>query len=125
MAKRLKLKGSGSGITVELDDRMGMKAVYEMVPVTLAVEEELDECTAELDRLTEESATQPLERMEAIVAQLDVLLTREGAELATGEEDDKPSKPSELLIPAYKALKITGMEIKELVREMVQYSRPT
>lgn len=121
MAKRLKLKGSGSGITVELDDRMGTKAVYEMVPVTLAVEEELDEATAELDRLAEEEATQPLERMEAIVAQLDVLLTREGA----GPDDDKPEKPSELLIPAYKALKITGMEIKELVREMVQYSRPT
>jgi hypothetical protein len=123
MAKRLKLKGAGSGITVELDDRAGTKAVYEMVPVTLEVEEELDDCTKEIDRLQEDPETQPLERMEAIVAQLDVLLTREGA----GPDDDKPEKPSELLLAAYTAKpgRITGMEIKELVREMVQYSRPT
>lgn len=120
MAKRLKLKGAGSGVTVELDDRNGTNAVYKMKPVTLDVEEELDDCSREIDRLAEDPETRPLERLEAIAAQLDVLLTREDA-----PPGEKPLKPTDLLIPALKAKKVTGMEIKELVREMITAARPT
>lgn len=120
MAKRLKLKGSGSGVTVELDNRKGLNAVYKMKPITLDVEEELDDCAREIDRLAEDFETRPLERMEALAAQLDVMLTREDA-----PPGDKPLKPTDLLMPAYKAGDVTGMEIKDLVREMITAARPT
>lgn len=123
MTQRLKLPDIDPGVTIELGS--GTDAVeFKMKPVTLDVEEALDEVHREIDRVAENPDSGPLDRMEVQLKQLDVLfdpLPRPGGDVDTG----RPKTPSEALLPGYKDKKVTARQINNLIGRMMEAARPT
>lgn len=123
MTQRLKLPDIDPGVTIELGK--GTDAVeFKMKAVTLSVEEELEEVHRQIDRVAENPDSKPLDRMEAQLAQLDVLfepLKKPAGDVDTG----RATKPSELLLPGYKNNEITARQINNLIARMMDAARPT
>jgi hypothetical protein len=112
------------GIEVELEWK-GQKLDFKMKPVTLEVEDELDECSREIQRVNENSDSRPIDRTQAIAAQLDVLLVPLPRPAGDTGGESTPTKPTDILLPAYEAGEVTGMQIRKLVDDMVTQARPT
>lgn len=104
-------------------DHEGQKVAFKMKPVTMEVEDALDDCSREIRRINENPDSKPLERTTAIAAQLDVLLLP--VPVAAGDVPRDIPPPSEILLAAYEAGQVEGIQIRKLVDDMVTQARPT
>jgi hypothetical protein len=119
MAKRVKLPKADPGLNVEIEVPGDRIYDYKAIPVTIDVEEALEELEGEIQR-AEERDTTPLERVELQLRELDCILRpRDDA------AGDPPEKVSELLLPAYEEKKVTAMAIRDLSLQVLTEIRPT
>lgn len=112
----------GSKVEVTLDYK-GRKVAFKMKPITLKVEEELDDCSREIRRVNENPDSRPLERTSVIAAQLDVLL--EPVPAPAGDVGEAVPPPSEILLEGYEAEDLEGVQVRTLVDDLVTQARPT
>jgi hypothetical protein len=124
MGRTIKMAKVDPGITVEVgtpDDTVEFK----MKPITQEVEDDLDDCSREIQRVMENPDSTPRDRCESIVAQLDAMLEplpRPGGDVV-GEHQKR--QPSEILMTAYDSQKITRAQVNDLVDKLVAAGRPT
>lgn len=124
MGRTIKMAKVDPGITVEVgpsDDTVEFK----MLPITQEVEDDLDDCSREIQRVMEQENSTPRDRCESIVAQLDVMLAPLPRPAGDVVSDAAKRKPSEILLAAYDAQKITRSQINDLVDKLVAAGRPT
>lgn len=97
---------------------------YKAIPVTLDVEEELEELEAEVRKVEENPDSTPQDRVRCQLQQLDCILRPKDRPAGdTGE--GPPEKVSELLMPAYEDRKVTAMVIRNLAIDILNGIRPT
>lgn len=135
MTQRIKLPNRDPGIRVELGSDPIVE--YRMKPVTLEIEEQLDELEAESRRVAENPDSKPIDYAEVELRQLDIVL--EAMPRPAGDQKTDPV-PSELLLgdvgdpdatpprparPGYVTGDVTRAQILSLVSRITQAARPT
>lgn len=121
MTQRIKLPNRDPGVRVELGE--GSDVVeYKMRPVTMAIEEELDQLEREAREIEANPDAKPIDHCEAEVKQLDIIL--EPLPRPAGDQKTDP-KPSEILMPAYEKGDVTRAQIRHTVSRIVAAARPT
>lgn len=124
MGRTIKMAKVDPGITVEVgpsDDT----AEFKMKPITQEVEDDLDDCSREIQRVMENPDSTPRDRCEAIVSQLDAMLEPLPRPAGDVLSDRQKRTPSQILLPAYDEQKITRAQINDLVDKLVAAGRPT
>lgn len=106
-------KAKDPKVKVELGDFL-----YKLIPLTKPVEDQLHELGQEIDNVDSDSESAPLDMVEAIAAQLDVMLEKHPS-----QEGDAPD-PSSVVVEAYEAGETTLAEIGALVGDLVKKGRP-
>lgn len=123
MAQRIKLPDRDPNVRVELGSQKdGSLTEYRMRPVTMEIEEELDQLQRESLELEANPDSKPIDLCEAEVRQLDIVL--EPLPRPDGDSGSDPT-PSELLIPSYKNGDVTRSQIRHMVGRIVASARPT
>lgn len=124
MGRTIKMAKVDPGITVEVgppDDTVEFK----MKPITQEVEDDLDDCSREIQRVMENEDSTPRDRCESIVNQLDAMLEPLPRPAGDVVSEKAKRKPSEILMAAYDSQKITRAQINDLVDKLVAAGRPT
>jgi hypothetical protein len=122
MSQRVKLPKIDPGVTVDIaDPESGTEHHFKMIPITLEVEEQIEELQKETTAVENNPDSTPVDRMEVQVKQLDIVLVP--VERPAGDKFEEKT-PTELLIPGYKDGKVTATQIRALVQNIVERSRP-
>lgn len=124
MAQRVKMPKIDPGVVVDITDYSvdpGAEYHFSMKPVTLDVEEELEEAQKEVVQVESNPDASPVDRMEVQLKQLDIILEPQAR---PGGDSFDEKTPTELLLPGYKEKKVTATQIRSLVSQIVERSRP-
>lgn len=123
MSKRVKMPKVDPGVTAEIEIPGDKIYDYKAIPITIDVEEALMALEEELQDAEQARRVTPLDRVEAQLRELDIVLRPVAR--PKGDGNGPPEKVSELLLPAYKDGKVTAAQIKAVALDIVVAVRPT
>lgn len=117
--RTIKLAGAApTGVKVELGEYR-----FELLPMTKPREDALFDMSKEIDRVRADDDTAPADLVDAMSAQLDVILDN-GEPLSEDHEGEVPAA-SEVVADAWEAGQTTMQGIADLMEELGKANRPT
>ncbi len=136
MSQRIKLPSRDPGVKVELGQGDELTE-FKMKPVTIDIEEELNECIRAAADVEANPDSKPIDLAEAEVAQLDIILEplprpagdtkedRKPSELLIGDVGDETADPPVRPRPGYVTGDVTRAQIQSTVARIISAARPT
>jgi hypothetical protein len=138
MATRIKVPARDPGVRVELGEHLGSISDFKLKPITMEIEEELNELQRVSRQVEENPDSKPFDLAEAEVKQLDVIL--EPVARPAGDGPREELLPSEIMLgdlgeetgdpprprrEGYVTGAVTRSQIQATVIRVIEAARPT